>query len=391
MGVNLLIELRFMKTFFKLINKSICLCIICFLIFPAFLSAQVSAGNQSTAMEIETLLNNSVITYAQAARFILEAANILATNDPNDAFNYAVQNNMLPRNVSPDAPARLDNVSLLYMRAFDMRGGIMYSLFKTPHYAYRELVYLNVISGRTSPGMYVTGERFLFFTNRVLARDDTQAVVESRTIIRRTIDDSIAVEPVVPQPIVPEPVVPPPVVPPPVVPEPVTPPPVVPQPVTPQPVVPQPIVPPPVVPPPVVPEPVTPLPVTPQPVVPQPIVPFDPNLPPSFISVWFAPDSAALLQSERLKLQEYARVLRANPNVRLQISGHTTRTGTTQYLDTLSRNRAQAVADYLVSLGACRPENITITGFGSSRPLASNSIISGMMVNRRVEITILED
>jgi len=128
---------------------------------PALLEA-------STAEEIETLLGSAVITYAQASRFILEAANALVTGSGEEAFNYAAANNWLPENAVSGDSARLDHISLLLMRSFSMNGGIMYSLFGNSHYAYRELVYLNIIQGRTDPMMFVSGERLLFYVNRIL-------------------------------------------------------------------------------------------------------------------------------------------------------------------------------------------------------------------------------
>ncbi|MCL2721275.1 MAG: OmpA family protein [Treponema sp.] len=278
---------------------------------------------QSTAMEIETLLNTSAVTYGQASRFILQAANIMAVNNQQEALNYAIQQKWLPANVRADDLARLDDVCLLFMKAFEIKGGMMYSMRGSPHYAYRELVYLEVVQGRTDPAMTVSGERFLFFTNRMLSRQDAQDVVASRD--RRDIPPQVEPEHITAEP---EIYIPPAGY----------------QPVT-----------------------------------------------ATFVSVWFSQDSAVLLESERLKLQEYARILRANPNVRLLITGHAARSGTDAYLNTLSRRRAQAVADYLVSLGACRAENITITAHGASRPLANNTTVSGMAANRRVEIIILEN
>jgi len=128
-----------------------------------FLSAQ------STASEIEVLLNTKAITYSQAARFTLEAANVQAFDNPGEAFNYAVQQGWLPGNVGPDDSARLDRISLLLMRAFNIGGGIMYSITGNSHYAYRELVYINVIQRRSDPAMFVSGERLLFYVGRLLS------------------------------------------------------------------------------------------------------------------------------------------------------------------------------------------------------------------------------
>jgi hypothetical protein len=124
---------------------------------------------QSTAQEMENLLAAAEITYAQAARFTLQAAGVLEADDLREAFNYAAGQGWLPENVSPDDPARLSHISLLLMRSFNMRGGIMYSIFQNAHYAYRELRYLNVIQGRAVSSMRVSGEQFLFYINRMLA------------------------------------------------------------------------------------------------------------------------------------------------------------------------------------------------------------------------------
>jgi len=134
--------------------------------------AQVPERSQSTAEEIETLLNAKTVTYAQAARFVLEAANALATDNTEEAFNYAVQQDWLSKKLSSNDSARLDNISLLLMRSFNIKGGIMYTITKDPHYAYRELTYLNVIQNRSDPSAFVSGEQLLYYINRILARDN---------------------------------------------------------------------------------------------------------------------------------------------------------------------------------------------------------------------------
>ena len=122
---------------------------------------------QSTADQIETLLNTRAVTYAQAARFILQAADITVTEDP---FQYAMQQKWLGKNASADETARLDGVALLVMRTFDIKGGFLYSISKNSHYAYRELVYQDVIQGRIDPVMPVSGDTLLYIINRILSK-----------------------------------------------------------------------------------------------------------------------------------------------------------------------------------------------------------------------------
>jgi len=142
------------------------------ILFLAATSAFAQAPRtQSTAQEIETLLNAKTITYAQAARFVLEAANALATDNHEEAFNYAVKQDWLPKKLASNDPARLNYISLLLMRSFKIKGGIMYTIAKNAHYAYRELTYLNVIQSRSDPSVFVSGEQLLYYINRILAME----------------------------------------------------------------------------------------------------------------------------------------------------------------------------------------------------------------------------
>jgi hypothetical protein len=122
-----------------------------------------------TAAEIEALLETPAVSYAQAARIAVKAADVAAVSSLEEAFAFAVERNWLPKNASPDTEARLDGVSLLFMRAFDIKGGLFYSLIKNPHYAYRELERRNAFKGRSDPHNAVSGDQLLFITGRVLS------------------------------------------------------------------------------------------------------------------------------------------------------------------------------------------------------------------------------
>ena len=70
------------------------------------------------------------------------------------------------------------------------------------------------------------------------------------------------------------------------------------------------------------------------------------------------------------------------------VEGHTDSTGSKERNDLLSRKRAEAVRDYLVSNGTLPGERISAVGFGSSRPLASNDTERGRSINRRIDVVI---
>jgi hypothetical protein len=143
-----------------IMNKLISFFAVCF-VFAVPIFAQ-------TAVEIEQLLGSDAVSYDQAAQFVLRAADIQV--NPAEAFLYAAERSWLPKNAGSDDKASLEGVSLLVMRGFDLKGGLFYTASKSPHYAYRELVYKNVIQGRADPDMDVSGEFLLVMIGEVLSR-----------------------------------------------------------------------------------------------------------------------------------------------------------------------------------------------------------------------------
>jgi len=141
------------------------------LIFFILLSAPLPA---QTAQRLEEMLDKSALNWEDAAIFTLEASNQAALSDPQEAFDFAQSRKWLPKKAQMGDPARLDGVALLLMRAFDLKGGIFYSIAKIPHYAYHECVYQGLIQGRTDPAMSVSGEDYLFILSRVLSAEDAR-------------------------------------------------------------------------------------------------------------------------------------------------------------------------------------------------------------------------
>ena len=124
-----------------------------------------------TAERLEWLLEQERVSYAQAALFVLEAAEHIAPSEqlsPDDAFSYAQENNLLPANVQENYAVNLKGLSFLVMQAFDIKGGVFYSITKSQHHAYRELVHRSIIQGRADPLMYINGDQLLFTINRAL-------------------------------------------------------------------------------------------------------------------------------------------------------------------------------------------------------------------------------
>jgi len=156
--------------------------------FLLFLCAALRAPlHAQTADEIQTLLQTPAVSYAQAARFVLEAADVNGPYDKTsgqDAARFAAENKWLPQKADAQDAISLENLSLLIMKAFNLKGGPMYSLFKSAHYSYREMVFKDLIQGRSDPRMKVSGYTMLLIVNRLLYRvEDTWEFTEQPAAI----------------------------------------------------------------------------------------------------------------------------------------------------------------------------------------------------------------
>lgn len=106
----------------------------------------------------------------------------------------------------------------------------------------------------------------------------------------------------------------------------------------------------------------------------------------AFGEVLFESGSTTLSPSQRLQLQPFLDRLKQYPETVVEISGHTDSKGSEAVNQRLSEQRAQSVANYLISKGVA-PERITrVVGYGESLPVASNETPIGRAQNRRVEI-----
>lgn len=110
----------------------------------------------------------------------------------------------------------------------------------------------------------------------------------------------------------------------------------------------------------------------------------------SIENIQFMADSAILTDSEKTKLNQIALILNEYPENDILVSGHTALAGSVKMRQSLSEERAQAVASYLISLNVRDKYHIFTKGYGATKPLASNNTAQGKAKNRRVEITIMD-
>ncbi len=103
----------------------------------------------------------------------------------------------------------------------------------------------------------------------------------------------------------------------------------------------------------------------------------------------FAFDKFDLNEDARRMLDEVTEWLKDNPELNVEIGGHTDSRGSDAYNQKLSENRAKAVYDYFVSHGVSA-SRLSYKGYGESRPIATNETDEGRQRNRRVELQIQE-
>ena len=105
-------------------------------------------------------------------------------------------------------------------------------------------------------------------------------------------------------------------------------------------------------------------------------------------SLLFDIDKAALKPESKVSLEDLAVIFIKYPETDILIEGHTDSTGSEEHNLTLSRQRAQSVANYLAKQNVY-PTRFTIMGYGESQPIATNDSEEGRARNRRVELGIV--
>ncbi len=104
--------------------------------------------------------------------------------------------------------------------------------------------------------------------------------------------------------------------------------------------------------------------------------------------LYFPADSSSITSKTIPVLTEVYTFLATNPNIIVEIGGHTNGTPSHEYCDKLSTERAKAIVDYLASKGIPR-KRLQYKGYGKRNPIDSNTTAVGRKRNQRVEIKIL--
>lgn len=104
-------------------------------------------------------------------------------------------------------------------------------------------------------------------------------------------------------------------------------------------------------------------------------------------NIFFDNNKSVLRKESMVEIDNVYKLLEENPNMSVEISGHTDNVGNAAYNKKLSLNRAKAVADALIKKGIAK-NRLTYIGYGKEKPIAPNDTEEGRQLNRRTEFKV---
>ncbi|OQP55950.1 flagellar motor protein MotB [Niastella yeongjuensis] len=119
-----------------------------------------------------------------------------------------------------------------------------------------------------------------------------------------------------------------------------------------------------------------------------PLQPIEANASVVLKNIFFESGKFDLKDESTIELDNIFQLMKENPTLKIQISGHTDNVGKAADNLALSNNRAQAVVKFLVSKGI-EQARLTFKGFGATQPVADNATEEGRAQNRRTELQVI--
>ena len=126
-------------------------------------------------------------------------------------------------------------------------------------------------------------------------------------------------------------------------------------------------------------------PVKPAPPPPPPPAPPKPAEPPVLDTIYFDPAKTNINPTAAKALDRNGMILKENPQLKVEIGGHTDATGNEKAQQAISEKRAQSAKKYLQDKFNIAENRMTVKGYGATKPIADNKTQEGRSKNRRVE------
>ncbi|ACE06635.1 hypothetical protein Aasi_1325 [Candidatus Amoebophilus asiaticus 5a2] len=104
-------------------------------------------------------------------------------------------------------------------------------------------------------------------------------------------------------------------------------------------------------------------------------------------NVYFKYDEYSLNKKSYIELDRLVAFLKTNPDITIELEGHTDHIGSDEYNQQLSTKRAKAIYEYLLQAGIAN-DRVNYKGYGKTRPIAPNDSQENQQLNRRVAFRI---
>lgn len=108
-------------------------------------------------------------------------------------------------------------------------------------------------------------------------------------------------------------------------------------------------------------------------------------------NIYFRTGSSELTDDSYLVLNKMKSVFTDNPQIRIQIEGHTDGIGKAKTNKKLSQDRAASVRKYMLENFGIKADQLSSVGYGKEKPIADNKTPEGRAKNRRIEFKVLSN
>ncbi|MBS3907107.1 MAG: OmpA family protein [Syntrophaceae bacterium] len=106
-------------------------------------------------------------------------------------------------------------------------------------------------------------------------------------------------------------------------------------------------------------------------------------------TIYFAPNKTNITPLSAKALDRSGTILKENPQIKVEIGGHTDPAGPEKVNQKMSEKRAQSAKKYLTDKFGIAENRFVLKGYGSTKPIADNKTEEGRSKNRRAEFRIL--
>jgi outer membrane protein OmpA-like peptidoglycan-associated protein len=126
-----------------------------------------------------------------------------------------------------------------------------------------------------------------------------------------------------------------------------------------------------------------------KPAPPPPPAPPKPAAPPVLDTIYFDPAKTNINPAAAKALDRTGMILKENPQLKVEIGGHTDASGDEKANQKISEKRAQSAKKYLQDKFNIPENRLTVKGYGTTKPIADDKTQEGRSKNRRVEFKYL--